>query len=54
MEANVTVNEDDHFINGNASLGEEDPVKLAKSHIMYKIGKHIPYRFCKITIVAVP
>ena len=38
MEVNVTMNEEDHYINGNASMGEEDPIKLAKSHIMYKIG----------------
>ena len=46
MEINVTVIQDDKFINENASMGEEDPVKLAKSHIMYKIGKHIPCQFC--------
>ena len=45
MEENVTVIEYDNFINGNASMGEEDPIILAKSHIMYKIGKHIHYRF---------
>ena len=37
--------EDDHFINGNASMGEEDRVKLAKSHIMFKIGKLILFSY---------
>ena len=38
MEENVTAEENDHFVNG--TISEEDPVTLAKSHIMYKIGKN--------------